>query len=408
MYVTNIKVLASPLAEDRSRLQAEVAHDDRSIPREIYWFDVPGTHAKDLTASGNPWLVLLLPLAVNLGESLRIPRPVDPELLANAHELMRVWHCWYPHLRPVAVEADVCQVHSNGSEGLTASMFSGGVDAWFTLLSNNGADRHPGARKIDEVLCIWGFDIGVDRPNQFRSMRSALADATSGLGVKFTDVATNVRQTQWWNRSNWGHMAHGSGLASIALAMEGRYSRLLIPSSHRYDDLSPWGSHPLTDPLLSSQATRIFHDGAGFSRVEKTAAIAKSDAALKSLQVCWYSNDFTNCGACVKCYRTMATLHLLGALDACPRLPGADFKPARLARIFSQRESQRVLLREVRNLAVERQRFDVAKAIDRSFLNSRWIGTALWFTEFLSKLPLLWRLSAPLKWRLQERYITKG
>lgn len=404
MFVRDVDVVESPLAAGRARLRGEVVCDDPSIPPEIYWFDIPATHARALGATGNPWLVLLAPLAVHLGESLRVPAPVDRDLLANIHEVMRIWHCWFPALRPVSIVADELGAEPELDAGLTASMFSGGVDAWFTLLSNNGSARLPGWRQIDELLCVWGLDVSLEKPDEFRRMRDTLTQSTAGL-AEFVDVATNLHDTQWWKRADWGHVAHGCGLTSIALAFGSRYSRVLIPSSHRYDDPSPWGSHPLTDPLLSTRRTRIIHDGSGYSRVEKTAAIAESDAALQSLQVCWETKAFRNCGACVKCYRTMATLHLLGALERCPRFPPGAFDPARLSRVFSQRESERALMREVRELALQKHQPYVARAIDRSFPASRRAAAALRYTRALASVPLFWRLRDPLEHALRSQLI---
>jgi len=404
MLVRDIDVVESPLASGRARLRGEVVCDDPSIPPEVYWFDIPTTHAGALGATGNPWLVLLAPLAVHLGEPLRVPKPVDRDLLANINEVMRIWHCWFPDLRPVFVVADELVAEPESDIGLTASMFSGGVDAWFTLLANNGSARLPGWRKIDELICVWGLDVSLEQPGEFQRMRDTLTRATSGLAA-LVDVATNLHETQWWKRADWGHVAHGCGLASIALAFGNRYSRVLIPSSHRYDDPSPWGSHPLTDPLLSTRRTRIIHDGSGYSRVDKTAAIAESDAALQSLQVCWETKSFNNCGACVKCYRTMATLHLLGALGRCPRFPPDAFDPARLSRVFSQRESERVLMREVRELALQRHQPEVARAIERSFPVSRRAAAALRYTRVLASVPLLWRLRDPLEHALRSQLI---
>jgi hypothetical protein len=405
MFVRDVEVVDSPIAAGRTRLRGEVVCDDPSIPPEVYWFDIPATHARALGASGNPWLVLLAPLAVHLGEPLRIPRPVDRDLLANVHDLMRVWQCWFPNLRPVSIDVDEVGATPEQDVGLTASMFSGGVDAWFTLLSNNGSARLPGGRQIDELLCVWGLDISLEHPEEFRRMRDTLARSTSGLGAELVEVATNLHETQWWRRADWGYVAHGCGLASIALTFGSRYSRVLIPSSHRYDDQSPWGSHPLTDPLLSTRRTRIIHDGSGYSRVEKTAAIAESDAALQSLQVCWETKTFSNCGACVKCYRTMATLHLLGALDRCPRFPRGAFDPTRLSRVFSERESERALMREVQDLALQKHQPDVARAIERSFPVSRRAAAALRYTRFLATVPLLWRLRDPLEHALRSQLI---
>jgi hypothetical protein len=397
MRVRNIEIVESPMATGRVRLRAEVLCADRSIPPEVYWLDVPESHARHVSKSGNSWLVLLAPLAANLAEPLQLPLPVDRQLLANIHDLMRVWHIWYPKLSPVDIEADV-EDDAPGAPGLvTASLFSGGIDAWFTLLSNNGPAPLPGARRIDELLCIWGFDVSLGRPEEFRAMRETLERATSEFGARLVDVASNLHETHWWRRADWGQVAHGCGLASIAHALGPRYSQLLVPSSHRYDDLAPWGSHPLTDPLLSSGALRVIHDGAGYGRVEKTAAVAKCDAALESLQVCWETKCFRNCGTCSKCYRTMATLYLLGALERCPRFGQTDFDPAKLSRVFSPRESERALMREIRDLALSKGRPDIARQIDRSFKTSGRVERAMRLAQVLATTPFLWRARDPLE-----------
>jgi hypothetical protein len=370
MDVRNIEITVSPLSSDRVCVRADVVSDDRSIPPENYWIDVPEPYSSYLSTSGDAWLALLLPFAVHLSEPLTISRPVDHELFVNVHELMRVWNCWYPHLSPIRIEADVRDQATQRAFGATAALFSGGVDAWFTFLTNNDpgrADRTP----IDDLLCVWGLDIPLSRPDDFSMLSQALASATSGSGTAFVDVATNLHQTPWWARSEWGPVAHGCALAAISHALGNRYSRLLVPSSHRYDDLVPWGSHPLTDPLLSSSLTRIVHDGAAFSRVQKMEEIAKSQEALDSLQVCWASGRYQNCGECPKCLRSMTTLYLLDALDRCPRFASNTIDKGMLAKNTPTDESSRAFLREVRALAMNKGKRDIARAIDRSLRRGR-------------------------------------
>jgi hypothetical protein len=236
-------------------------------------------------------------------------------------------------------------------------------------------------------------------------MHDTLEQAIDGLGASLVSVATNLRQTAWWRQADWGRVAHGCALASIAHALGGRFARLLIPSTHRYADSIPWGSHPLTDPLMSSGTLRVIHDGAGFSRVEKTSFIAESAAAMGSLQVCWESNRFQNCGKCSKCYRTMATLHLLGRLDRCARFPADSFDPARLAYMFSADESDRAFMSEVLELAQSQHRTDIARAIRRSFARSQRIEPLLRLAHSLKHKPFLWRFSEPLERAVRGRLI---
>ena len=401
MIVRNIEVAVSPLSPDRTCVRADLECSDRTIPPESYWIDVPRTCADYLSDSGNAWLTLALPFAVHLGEPLVISKPVDRELLVSVHELMRVWNCWYPKLKPVPIEADIHEQQVGPSLGRTAAFFSGGVDAWFTLLTHNVESNRPDQTRIDDALCVWGLDIPLANASEFRSLRNALVGAISGMGAEFVEVATNLRQTKWWAKADWGRVAHGSALASIGHALSRRYSRVLIPSTHRYDDPIPWGSHPLTDPLHSSTRTKIAHDGGGFSRVEKTAALLKSEAALESLQVCWDTQSYSNCEACSKCYRTMTTLFLLGALDRCPRFSARTIDKRKLGKIFARDDSERAFLREVRGLAARTGHTDIARAVDHSFKHSRRLERCLRLTTLLLRLTTpKWRKR--LDWRIER------
>lgn len=401
MHVKHIDIITSPLSPDRTCVRADVICDDRAVPPEKYWIDVPRAYADRLSTSGNTWLVLLLPFAVTLGESLTIENPVDQELLFNVHELMRVWRCWY-NLTPVPIEVKIQEHHIQPSARATAALFSGGVDAWFTLLTHNvEGEEVPGNVSIDDLLCICGLDVRLAKADEFRALRDSLSRATTEFGTDLVDVATNLFDTSWQQQGRCWHRAHNCALASIAHALSGHYARLLVPSTHRYDDAIPWGSHPLTDPLLSSSQTKIFHDGGGFSRVEKTEVLIKSDIALNSLQVCWATGSNRNCGACSKCYRTMTTLFLLGALDRCPRFPSSTIDKTKIAKIFTGQESDRAFMNEVRSLAVRTGHSDIVRAIDRGFRRTRRIARYLKLSKTLLR-PTSPRWQRRLNWGIEH------
>ena len=92
---------------------------------------------------------------------------------------------------------------------------------------------------------------------------------------------------------------------------------VLVGSSHSYLHLLPWGSHPLTDRLLSSRGFEVHHDMV-FTRVEKLKALSAWPEALEGLKVCWegqYRFDTSpdlNCCVCDKCVRTMLAFRALG------------------------------------------------------------------------------------------------
>jgi len=405
MELTAIRIQESPLAKGRRRLIGTVAYDDQGRPPEEYWFDVPERQAASLSVSGNPWAVALLPLAITLGQPLRLALPVDGLLLENLQELQQIWACWYPHLRPVPLEADAAESTPRTEKGRTAAFFSGGVDSWFTVLSHSAPRAEAKTGTIDELLCVWGFDVAIDSPDVFREMRASLQEAATDLGMELVDVATNLRATRW-RQANWALLSHGAGLASIALTLGDRYARVLVGSSGDYNDLTPWGSHVLTDPLFSTRQTTIIYDGAAFNRVRKTELVATSDIAMRSLRVCWKSRGYQNCCACEKCYRTMLALELFGALDRCSTFPQHALDLTAVPRIYFNPHVCRSEYDPLVAWAQERGRPDIAAAIGRAAQRSERLAIWLKLLEKLKHKPLVWRLAAFLEREVLARRFT--
>jgi hypothetical protein len=120
---------------------------------------------------------------------------------------------------------------------------------------------------------------------------------------------------------------HGSALASVGLALAGRVRTLIVPASLTFANLVPWGSHPLLDPLWSTEEVDIVHDGCEATRLDKLAAIGNDPAARRWLRVCWeVRGGAYNCGHCEKCLRTMVALRALGLLDAFTTFPPLDLE----------------------------------------------------------------------------------
>ena len=116
-------------------------------------------------------------------------------------------------------------------------------------------------------------------------------------------------------------MSQGAALATIGHLLAPAFERLYIASSFHYRDLFPWGSHPLLDPLWSSDMLEFIHHGCEARRIEKVEFIAGFDAALNNLRVCHLkgSNEGAyNCSRCSKCVRTMLSLEVAGKLSQCP------------------------------------------------------------------------------------------
>jgi hypothetical protein len=97
-------------------------------------------------------------------------------------------------------------------------------------------------------------------------------------------------------------------MASIAHLVG--FRNTIIASSHSEDDRMPWGSHPQTDHLWSTESSHLVHDGV-IRRSEKIRLIGQTPNALRGLRVCWQDTAY-NCGICEKCLRTRLSLRLLG------------------------------------------------------------------------------------------------
>ena len=119
----------------------------------------------------------------------------------------------------------------------------------------------------------------------------------------------------------------------------------------------------MTDPLLGSRSLRVVHDGASFTRVEKTARVATSDAALAAIRVCWESRKFSNCSECRKCLITMVTLDLLGCKDKARTFDWTSYDVESLRRLRLTTESQRVLFQGIMSAARSAGRADIVDAV---------------------------------------------
>jgi hypothetical protein len=390
MEVLRARIEKSPLQAHHVRLAASVRYDTGSPESEEYWFDYPEHLAPHLEERGDAWLACLLPLAATLGEPLRINLPVDGALLENMTRLQEIWTCWHPHLRTVQIIANTSVPRIPESRRI-ASFFSGGVDSFYTALKHlakgEGQDHPLQNPSIQDLFCVWGFDIPLGNAPAFARVCASLERASADLGLRFCDIATNIRETRW-QVTNWPELSHGAALAAVALGVGAGYEKVFVPSTDSYDQLYPWGSHTLTDPLFSTSRTKIDHDGAEASRYRKIAAIIPNQPALRSLRVCWRSKSDENCGRCQKCLRTMLALELLGALDRSPAFGNRTIDLKLVRRIHIEWDLVGDY-QELREKAAAQGRKDLAGAIRYAFWRTKWIDLCFKLAKRLEGKPAI-------------------
>ena len=316
---------------DAVRLSATLR--DGPTTQEV-WIDYPtGTRVADVP--GNAILAATVMRAMAQHRPLHVAAPVSRRLVDGARAFMRVLHGWLPELAEVALTTEGTAEEPPGSA--TATFFSGGVDSFYTLLTQEATISH--------VLFIRGYDLSLERDHRlYATTLAAVRDVAAQLGKTMVPVASNIRLVlapfvSW-------DFAHGAALLSVALGLGG-LGRVYVPGTHTRRDSFPWGSHPATDPLWSTEALEVIHDGGNeVTRVQKVQRLAESDVALRHLRVC-FENRYAayNCGRCGKCLRTMVNLEVAGALTRCQTFR----RPLRLRdvrRLVLRSENERSFMRE--------------------------------------------------------------
>jgi hypothetical protein len=248
---------------------------------------------------------------------LALPGVTSRLLRSRIPVLQGTFARWYPAMRVAAVGAvGSAPEPAERSRGRgSAAFFSGGVDSFYTALALR--DR------LDALVFVTGFDFGIGRseePDSGRIVKLAHS-AAARLGLPLIHVRTSLRSYSD-RRVLWGDHYVGSALAAVALLLAPNFRSLAVPATHqaRYD--FPYGTHPRTDPLWSTEQMRITHHGSGVSRPYKVSKISRCAVAMDTLRVCWENRGGAyNCGACEKCLRTMVELYLAGGLERCRTLP---------------------------------------------------------------------------------------
>ncbi|MFM9058052.1 MAG: hypothetical protein ACKOSQ_02805 [Planctomycetaceae bacterium] len=339
------------------------------------WVDVPEAVAGGVVDRLDAWLLWLLPHAFETQQDLVLDGPVDSELLRNAEELMAIWSRWRPDRRPIVVRAEVAD-RPAGPAGRgperTGLFFTAGVDSFFTLFHHDATAReHPQSeeRLIDDLIYVWGFDIPLAESAAFVVKRATLARIAAETGKTFVALATNLRETGV--RQPWGAVMHGPALGGVGLLLGHRWNTVLLSSWFTHGDTDPWGSTAITDPLLSTSATRTRPHGAGHDRFEKLAHLARFPLVLDTLHVCWEERSAGNCGRCEKCFRTLVALDILGVRDRAVTFPREPLDLGRLAAVWKDRPLFVRMYEQLRAHAAAAGRDDIVAAIDACLARPR-------------------------------------
>ncbi len=272
----------------------------------------------DVADGVEPFLPAVLLAAMLKRATIRMSGDVSARLLSSLTTIQDIFHVWSPrHLYPVPIEgAAPTPPRPRIGQGI-GCFFTGGVDSWYSVLKHRD--------EITHLVYVHGFDVRLeDWPLRTR-VSAMLHDVAQHLGKSLLEVETNLHPIA--DRYVGWEFYHGPALASVALLLSPVLHKIYIPATHTYAALYSLGSHPLLDPLWSTEEVEIVHDGCESSRSQKVMRIALYETALRTLRVCWLNpGGAYNCGRCEKCLRTMIALRAAGALDRAPTFGELDLR----------------------------------------------------------------------------------
>jgi hypothetical protein len=362
------RIKSIDISPDASLVRADVQMGSEN--HDLYF------RSKDIPLTGNieAFLAAALLPAMKVGGTLMAEGMASQRFLEAMRAIIDIYCLWHPSLQKVEVRGVLPMSADAPQEERVGTFFSGGIDSFYTFLKHRD--------EITDLIYIHGFDVLLEnRPLRKRTVKT-IHEIASSFGKRIIEVETNLRSllhTYFRYRRMWGPITHGVMFASVGHVLSPFFKHIYIAASHTYRDLYPWGSHPLLDPLWSTETLEFIHDGCEATRIDKAMLLSKFDIALKSLQVCFSPRPqgVYNCGVCEKCLRTMINLKAVGALDRCTAFDGR-LDARRVGKIVALDDSTRSFVKE--NLrALEKNGDDqkLYKALLRVFNRPRWRGVAI-------------------------------
>lgn len=267
-----------------------------------------------------PLLVNILPISWVFDLKI-IVDDIDENFYKSITGVIDGYQKMYPKLT-LKSNLEFANTISNNSKGAkkTAVLFSGGADAYCTLL------RH--IEEKPDIITIFGADISLSDYKGITIVNKLNREIADELSINYFNIGTNFRDMLNYHNlyktlnasemiGEWWHdFQHGIALLGLVspLAYLNNYKIVYIASSFCVTQKGTYtcASDPTIDNFVKYGNTVVLHDGYELNRQEKIEFICKMRKKLKldsiKLRVCWESAGGKNCCNCEKCYRTIMAL----------------------------------------------------------------------------------------------------
>lgn len=267
-----------------------------------------------------PLICNVLPVAWIMDATVKVPC-IDADFYSHVEDIKDGYKNMYPQIefngRLIAGQViDMKTKQAGGSD--TAVFFSGGVDAYTTMLRFY--------KSFPYIMTIWGADVKLTDEVGWERVWSHSLTVAETYGIEAISIKSNFRSLFNEERlskyvlprtgDGWWHgFQHGIGIIGHAapLSYALGLSNVCIASSNPafMNGKYTCASDPTIDEKVHFAGCKVVHDGCDLDRQGKVQYIIETKRKLHKpveLRVCWESSGGSNCCACEKCYRTILEL----------------------------------------------------------------------------------------------------
>lgn len=218
------------------------------------------------------------------------------------------------------LRAQAIEDNTNDKQSGSIALFSGGVDAFNTLV--NHVDENP------TLVTLWGSDVKLDDNTGWDNVQKQVGSVCSEFHLNMISIKSNFRT--FINEGNldklvqasgdgwWHGFHHGLGIISHTAPIAYALSKSIVYIASSFTIAQKGiscASDPSIDNFIKFGNTEVVHDGYEFNRQMKLTNISnyvRQSGHHIHLHVCWISEGGQNCCRCEKCLRTILGLYAIG------------------------------------------------------------------------------------------------
>jgi hypothetical protein len=294
-----------------------------SLPDRL-WYAYPERCLDFVSLRSDPFLSAMVLIAQALGEDLHIKGDTSPRLLYGMNEYQQIFHYWDPQrFKRIEITASkTCPAPPPLFKDHYATLFSGGVDSFFTLHQGLFPKTGLATWPLTHGIIVEGSpDIPLNSSGKYQTLFENYQRLFEDLGLDLVVARTNLMQFSA-NRIPFALTLEAPTI-SCAMALSPLFRGLLIPSEEPYNHYRLKTAGSITPQYHNTEFFEAKSTGGAFSHLQKVEGISHWEPAQKHLVVCssFISQaEVGNCSRCSKCMRTRFDLNILGKLDSMETL----------------------------------------------------------------------------------------